>query len=718
MVGKKSGRAALREEGLAKTDNNLDLTSWPAVSMINQKNYYTEYLKRDEQFLAYRTIQEENTQRMVKEARDRDRARAGVVLDDDRMEDVEPTSPEAHGSTFIVIHPGSQNLRIGLANDPIPKTVPMVIARKAKENESEIDGGEPKPKRIKLEGQEDEDVPPEKQFGAEFSKEYMSMALELKTRMRNNKRRLMPNSRELVVNFNRRAHPEIITEHNDPQRVEWTEVGGSSAPEYVCGQAALRIPEKSQPRYRLLWPLRNGWLNEKDYQQKNPLWNDLYLIIEEAMKTELGLTKRKDWQKYSCCFVIPDLYEREYVNRCLDMLMREFGFRRVCFMQESVAATYGAGYSMACIVDIGAQKTSICCVEDGMCVEESRVNMKYGGSDVTEAFMKMMLYDHFPYQEINLKRRYDFLLAEELKHKFCTMNEGDIGVQLYDFHLRASGQDTRKYNFKTYDEPMLALMAYFRPQIFNHDDKLLGRRHLVDRSYDLYDGSPNDPFSIAQSQVLQHASQSYAHNGSIAPVTTSAPTSAAAPSARASFNLLKQLHETDATPRSSVAGSPAPEGTPKPERAGSQDAPDDSGILAPSAVDPVAEKLKLADERDRILPIMSLDAAVFASITQGARAEDRKVRDFLGGIMVVGGGGSIAGFNSFLEEKLRELQPLYVKDVLIGAPPRDLDQQVVAWKGGSVFARLSNNGNDSWIYQKEYELLGTKVLSQKCMWNW
>jgi len=58
MVGKKSGRTLLKEEGkqlftdptsiqltiatgLEKTDNNMALTSFPQVSMINQKNYYT-----------------------------------------------------------------------------------------------------------------------------------------------------------------------------------------------------------------------------------------------------------------------------------------------------------------------------------------------------------------------------------------------------------------------------------------------------------------------------------------------------------------------------------------------------------------------------------------------------------------------------------------------------------------------------------------------------
>jgi len=50
-------------------------------------------------------------------------------------------------------------------------------------------------------------------------------------------------------------------------------------------------------------------------------------------------------------------------------------------------------------------------------------------------------------------------LAEELMSKFCTMNEADISVQLFDFHVRASGQDTRKYMFKTYDEVLLAPMV-------------------------------------------------------------------------------------------------------------------------------------------------------------------------------------------------------------------------------------------------------------------
>jgi len=465
MVGKKSGKAILREEGLARTDNNMDLSTWPQVNPINQKNYYTEYLKRDDQYLAFRTQREEDTNRLVQQARDRDRALAGVTIDGTPIETAEETIddvPETHGSKIIVIHPGSQNLRIGLANDALPKTVPMCIARRAQANESEEEGAEPKPKRLKLD--EANAAKPEKWFGDVFAKEYAAMTTELKQRMRMNKRRLLPNSKELVVNFNKKVYPETITEHNDPHRIDWTELppNPAKAPLYFTGQAALRIPERSKPRYKLHWPFRHGtWFNERDYTDKKELWNDIVLIIEDAIKNELGLKNKKDWSQYSCVWIIPDLYERNYVYGALDILMREFGFRRACFLQESVSATFGAGYSISCIVDVGAQKTSICCVEDGMAVEESRMNLKFGGADVTEVFMRMMLHDYFPYEEINLLRRYDFLVAEELKQKFCTMNEAEITVSTYDFHLRAAGQDTRKYTFKTYDETMLAGMVRY-----------------------------------------------------------------------------------------------------------------------------------------------------------------------------------------------------------------------------------------------------------------
>ncbi|TVY67405.1 putative actin-related protein [Lachnellula suecica] len=505
MVGKKSGKALLREEGLERTDNGMKQSSWPDVPMINQKNYYTEYMKRDDQILPIRLQNEANRDKMIRNAKDRDRAlaRTGdtdvpMVTNADGDEDEDGANDGLDPSKIIVIHIGSQNLRIGFANDALPKTVPMAIALPAKFSES--DASKPLPIR------EDSDETPEEQFGEEFSKKFVKMSNELKTDMRANKRRVLPNSKELVVNYNRRTVPEKIPEHNDPIRIEWTDITSidlKSRASFFAGMPALRIPEDSDPKFALSWPIRHGWLHEADYTSQEALFDDLESIIEYAMENELGLKDRKEWEQYNCVFVIPDLYDKIYVQRLLEFGIQEIEFKQVSFIQESLAATYGAGYSSTCVVDIGAQKTSICCVEDGSCIEDSRINLKYGGYDVTETFVKMMLYDHFPYQEINLNRRHDLLLAEELKINFCTMNQSEISPQLYNFHLRAANQDTRKYQFKTYDEVILAPMGFFDPSIFDNTEKLTGRRGLISRSYNAYDTDiPDDPTSAAQLAIL------------------------------------------------------------------------------------------------------------------------------------------------------------------------------------------------------------------------
>ena len=440
--------------------------------MINQKNYYTEFLKRDEQFLAVRFPKEEERARLVQEARDKDRARAlgapqaaeGTTPLPDEAADEADASLDASGtdiSKLIVIHPGSQNLRIGLGSDALPKTIPMVVARKGKESEDEENDGEPSPKRMKIEGAVPADALPERWFGEDFADQYMAMSSELRTRMRANKRRVLPNSKDLVTNYNRRTPPEVISEHNDINRIDFTEIptNPNKASHYFTGHEALRIPERSNPRYKLFWPLRHGTFNESEYADRNQIYHDISKIFEEAIKGQLGITKLKDLANYKCVLIIPDLYERNYVTMMLDILIRDLGIGKVCLQQESLSTTFGAGQDKLCVVDIGAQKTSICCVDEGLCVEESRINMKVGGADITETFIKMMLYGHFPYSDINLRRRYDFLLSEELKQKFCSMDETTVVVNTWDFHLRASGQDTRKYMFKTYDETMLSVMV-------------------------------------------------------------------------------------------------------------------------------------------------------------------------------------------------------------------------------------------------------------------
>ncbi|CAI4211461.1 unnamed protein product [Parascedosporium putredinis] len=749
MVGKVSERVLLRE-GLERTDNGMKQTSWPDVIPINQKNYYTDYMKRDDQILAVRLQTDASRDRMLQGAKERDRAQAAKAANSEvplPIADLQGEDPNvaAQDSTaidptkVIVIHPGSQNLRIGFASDALPKTIPMTLATKFPQTESEM--YEALPRR------QFEAKTPEQQYGEEWAKKFQKHSGDLKVEMRAAKRKVLPNSKEMVLNYNRRTEPEEIPLHNDPLQVDWTEVDALEDPQSsascMIGHQATRIPDDSNPKFKLWWPIQHGWMNEDDYTTAEHLYDDFETLLDKAIRQDLGLTRNSTWRQYSCVFIVPDLYDKKYVENVLRSCMTWFEFNRVCFIQESMAATFGAGYTQACVVDVGAQKTSITCVEDGLCLEDSRINLKYGGYDVTETFIKMMLYDNFPYEEINLRRRYDFLLAEELKIKHCTMSQADVSVQLFQFHLRAPNQLTRKYQFKTYDEVILAPMGFYDPSLFDNTTKLRGRRKLIDRSYNSYDVEvPDDPTSQAQLAILALVKPSIISNG-IGQGGAAGNNDVSTPVKEKPhpFNFLSRVDAAlSATPSASNAPSPAPDGTSTPvpppfifgkDGNGHADSPaPGAGTPGPGGATQSAQAsfaeatpavatrsaVDIADERDSVLPVAPLDVAVLTSIQNAARGDEKKLRDLLGSIMVIGGGAKIPQFASVLEEKLKARRPDLYDRILISRSARDMDEQVVVWKGASVFAKLSTN--DSWIVPLEYERLGSRALHHKVMWSW
>lgn len=707
-------------------------------------------MKRDDQILTIRMRNEANRDRMVQSAKDRDRAlaRTGTTEvpnpTEADLENEGTAEDDLDPSKIIVIHFGSQNMRIGRASDALPKTIPMCIAYKWSKTES--DAYEALPKRQKL------DSTPEQQFGEEFSKKFTKMSNDLKVDMRANKRKVLPNSKELVVNYNKRTLPEKIPEHNDPMRIEWTDPhkydGDNKEGVYFTGLEAQRIADDSEPTHKLFWPIQDGCLNEEPYESTESLFCDIEFILTRALRQDLGIDSSVAWEQYSCVFVIPDLYDKKQVEQTLEMCMKNIEFKQIAFVQESVAASYGAGYTSCCVVDVGAQKTSIGCVDEGMVIEGSRINLKYGGRDVTDTFLRMMLYDHFPYQDINLMRRYDFLLAEELKIRFCTMSQADITTQLYNFHLRAPNKPTRKYQFKTYDEVILAPMGFFDPSLFDNSNKLKRRRKLIDRSYDAYDRDrPDDPESSAQLAVLTHIQPSLATAPGFTGVTTNgngvADMSTPQKEKPNPFNHLARMDsQANGDSRTtSAAASPAPEGVNTPSAVpsfvfgsnatnGGSPAPSgnvfqfgngshNSGTPGPPPgmfVDALARTHQdLAIERDNVLPVVPLDDAIFTSIQHAAKGDEKKARDFFGGIMVVGGGSKISHFGTFLEEKLRAKRPDLGEKILVGTNIRDMDGQVVAWKGATVYARCRTH--ESWITQHEYERFGVRAVHHNVLFE-
>ena len=135
----------------------------------------------------------------------------------------------------------------------------------------------------------------------------------------------------------------------------------------------------------------------------------------------------------------------------------------------------------------------------------------------------------------------------------------------------------------------------------------------------------------------------------------------------------------------------------------------------------VAELIRIVETQDRILPILPLTQAINMSIEAGSSGDDvtkeRKKRDFYGGVLCTGGGVLIPNFEQFLEEELLASQPRFKKEIIVKLPPREIDPQVLMWKGASVFGQLQGT-KDLWISQLEYNRLDSRILAYKCLWQW
>ena len=270
----------------------------------------------------------------------------------------------------------------------------------------------------------------------------------------------------------------------------------------------MRIPDPDSANYELWWPFLRGDLNATGYVSRQELLGDVSRIITDALQEELdiaeeelkvSLPKREKKKKKNVCaltresiasqeyaviLLIPDLYTLPYVRDMSDLLLRQLGFKQLAVMQESVCATFGAGVSSACVVDIGARTTKVACVEEGLVVADTRMVLDFGGDDVTSFLFTLLSRINFPYKEADLAKWYDWIVLEDLKERIVVLSEvsgnwelvataagsanhptlfqGDITLSLNDFFVRRPGQLTQKYSLRVYDDCILAPYVSWR----------------------------------------------------------------------------------------------------------------------------------------------------------------------------------------------------------------------------------------------------------------
>ncbi|KAJ3126885.1 actin-like protein arp8 [Nowakowskiella sp. JEL0407] len=672
-------------------------------------------------------------------------------------------------SDIIVIHPGSRNLRIGLASDTFPKEVSHVVVRKigATTNNTTT--------TISTSSFRPESLEP--------------LSTEIENTMKAQKLRILQNSASMVTSHNSQVSAEAMAELNDSLRIDWTKVDENT--EYITGKKALLVPSLSMPvpttslaasekfgshafqnksttndsqaRFKSFWPIKHGVLNVDDYTSIRACMADIECIWTNALETELGIRKDQ-YDEYRVVLVVPDLFNRRTVKELVDMLMREMRFGGIILLQESVCANFGSGLSSACVVDIGAQTISISCVEEGICLADTRINLVYGGDDVTKLFSSILLESECPYDEMQVEQRQsDWNLVEDMKEKFCTLNLANISLEVYNFSVRSPNYPTLKYEMKLYDEVMVAPMGLFHPHIFDIKNKLqkfFKRTTFLDLEETdntelLWDSLIPETdvkrFTSTTTQLLLAAAQ----GGDINAARTVCTQSGMMPIA---------LRFSEPKPIQPPTRFEIPFGTFAP-------------IVTYSHLYRAAQKL-LNEAPDVSVTEMNvlnnismpLDHAIALSLARFAqlvsydsddKEADERMRRMLLSVLLVGGGSKFNGLSAFLRERLDDKVRQYVlmpsvqrkwmrsqfvamttsvannsssdtnveAEMLVVADatplpmsqiitsPRELDPKMLVWKGASVYVKLES-ANEMWVGRDEWCLGGIEKSFQKMMGRW
>ncbi|XP_020314964.1 actin-related protein 8 isoform X1 [Oncorhynchus kisutch] len=592
----------------------------------------------------------------------------------------EPLQEQIQSNFIVVLHPGSKTLRIGRATDTLPATVPHVIARRHKQTcQPRYEDG-----WLVREGLNKPESNEQRQNGLKM----VDQAIWSK-KMSNGVRRT-PVSAEQARSYNRLIRPAGL---DTSSRMKWTTT--AHHPEHLVGEEALYV--NPTDCYNVHWPISRGQLNVHGGAggSLTAVLADLEAIWSHVIQKQLEIPL-KDLKYYRCILLVPDIYNRHHIKELVNMLLLNMGFSAIVVHQESVCATFGSGLSSACVVDVGDQKTSLCCVEDGVSHRNSRLCLAYGGADVTRCFFWLLQRAGFPYRECQLSNRLDCILLQQLKETFCHLDQDISGLQDHEFRTRFPESPALLYQVRLGDEKLQAPMALFYPTTFG----IVGQKmtSLQHRSQ----GDPEDPHDEhyllgTQSKQDQVSSKASAERKSL-------------PKPPGFEGEL-----------SSQGGDPS-------ERGGGAHGQDVE--LGHSQNDCLMGGAEMEEPPSALLSrktamtqfegkALGLDKAILHSID--CCASDETKRKMYSSILVVGGGLLFHRAQEFLQHRiLNKMPPSFrrvVESVEVITRPKDMDPRLISWKGGAVLACLDTT-QEMWIHQREWQRFGVRMLRERAAFVW
>lgn len=121
---------------------------------------------------------------------------------------------------------------------------------------------------------------------------------------------------------------------------------------------------------------------------------------------------------------------KHHLRQVVNMLLARMKFKSLFMHTESVMATFAMAMSSACVVDIGATKINVCCIEDGLLLPKSVVRKHYGGDDLNEMLYRLINRSkglhYFPRFTLFPEYHYHKMMIEYIKENY-SLTEMDVG---------------------------------------------------------------------------------------------------------------------------------------------------------------------------------------------------------------------------------------------------------------------------------------------------
>ena len=507
---------------------------------------------------------------------------------------------------------GSKHLRMGLASETQPICVPHLVAYRCHEKE---DGAE------KVEDARCGD--------AEREEATRTVEVEVRGYIATTAK---GNARDLHKACER-------VQDGEDEGFQWTETKDKDAKwkRFLCGEDAVHLPADAP--YVVRRPMYAGRLNASCEGDVRKVCGWMVDAWEWVLKTKLGLDKHKR-KEMGAVLLLPDVMTRWEAKEMVNIVLKELEFGSIVVHQESLAALFGHGSISGCVVSMGAQCTTACCVEDGVALPETRVAFDFGGDQITQYLHWLLVRARaWPCSDVRPEATaLDCETVDRLKEAHCTYGrQDDETSHEAQFYVHKVGQLARRYTVNMASARDLALMAYFYPKVLHG----LAKGFAVD---------PAAPYEKQQDPEV--VLEEYAGNDTYTQKSANA-------------GILPPVQE--------VNGDDTSEG------------PTCTREASPWVDTKLAEA--------------GLHMAIVESILRCTRIDLQQ--KLFANIILVGGGASPPGLADVLEEKVLYGIPREVSVETVNVLTPKIDCQTSVWFGGALLGTL-DFARDTWLTQEEW----------------